>query len=1041
MKKGNSVIDNSLSHENEPHFDLLSNSRCKQEERVTKGKAVIENPFSHDNELHFDLPSNFRCRQKESTTLEPELSNAKKVNKNKLKCMYTNTDCLTNKLDELELFLQSEHVDIAAICETMPKSKPADEKLNFDIVSGFECLENQSGRGACLYIKNSLQYTRISEYEELFSPSVFCKVDLSKEESFLVGVVYRSPNSDDVENDKLMKQLNHVYSLCKKSGDKFVLLGDFNLPDIDWKEESSTKSIEHLSSRFLEYCMLDGMTQFVTHPTHHRTTQTPTLIDLILSNLPTLVHDVKYFPPLGMSHHSVLTCELDLMSPEVNQPSVLKFQVDKGDYAGMRVSFSNLDWDSLLKTDDDVDTWWDIISSIINDCVDKYVPKKRYRQNAFKRSFYAPDTLLERIRLKRRAFKYYKKFPTTENYKTYVRYRNQVKWETRKAKRAREAKVAKDAKLNPKAFFQYVASKTKLKEAISNLTQKDGTLTEDDEGKAKVLSDFFGSVFTKEDLSNVPEFSHPNVQNILSNVTIADTDVCNSLKSLKVCKSPGPDGIHPRVLKELANELAYPLKLLFEKTVNESKLPSAWKLQEIRPIFKKGNKNTPGNYRPVSLTSIVCKVFEGYIRDALYKHMVDNDLLSINQYGFCKGRSCVTQLLSTLFDWFQSLDRGIPVDAVYLDFRKAFDTVPHKRLLSKLHGYGVRGQVLGWVDDFLSDREQYVSVNEKCSERVPVTSGVPQGSVLGPILFIYFINDLPDVIKCISRIFADDTKAYQNIIDINDNLVLQESIDAMVEWGEKWMSYFNNEKCKVLHMGKNNPRHTYKMKDGSNINDLVITDCEKDLGVYIDSELSFDEHIKITINKAKNMCYLLMRTITYKSPSIMIPLYKSLIRPIIEYGNAAWAPYKFKDIDDLESIQRYYTKRIIGCSKLTYEERLQKLKLPSLAYRRMRGDLIEAYKITHNFYDPLTTKQFFNFYSDSNSSTRTNGFKIIKVHTNTTKFQHFFTNRVTNKWNSLPAHIVSADTINAFKNALDSHFVNIMYTIRVNYNRVDFSNS
>ena len=143
---------------------------------------------------------------------------------------------------------------------------------------------------------------------------------------------------------------------------------------------------------------------------------------------------------------------------------------------------------------------------------------------------------------------------------------------------------------------------------------------------------------------------------------------------------------------------------------------------------------------------------------------------------------------------------------------------------------------------------------------------------------------------------------------------------------------------------------------------------------------------------------------------------------------------KFKDIDDLESIQRYYTKRIIGCSKLTYEERLQKLKLPSLAYRRMRGDLIEAYKITHNFYDPLTTKQFFNFYSDSNSSTRTNGFKMIKLHTNTTNFQHFFTNRVTNKWNSLPAHIVSADTINTFKN-----FVNIMYTIRVNYNRVDFS--
>ena len=211
------------------------------------------------------------------------------------------------------------------------------------------------------------------------------------------------------------------------------------------------------------------------------------------------------------------------------------------------------------------------------------------------------------------------------------------------------------------------------------------------------------------------------------------------------------------------------------------------------------------------------------------------------------------------------------------------------------------------------------------------------------------------MIKCISKIFADDTKAYQEIIDFNDHLILQESIDAMVEWGEKWLSFFNNEKCKVLHMGKDNPRHTYTMKDGTKLNNLVITECEKDLGVYIDSDLSFDDHIKTTINKAKNMCYLIMRTFTYKSPSIMVPLFKSLIRPFIEYGNCVWAPYKCSDIDAIESIQRYFTKRIIGCSHLSYVERLKKLNLPSLSYRRMRGDMIEVFKIAHNFYDPQTT--------------------------------------------------------------------------------------
>ena len=454
-------------------------------------------------------------------------------------------------------------------------------------------------------MKDSLQYTRILEYEELFSPSVFCKVELSKEKSFLVGVVYRSPSLDDDGNDKLINQLHHVYSQSKKSGDKFVLLGDFNLLDIDWNEMSCNKNIEHLSSRFLEFSMLDGMTQFVTHPTHHRTTQTPTLIDLILSNVPTLVHNVNYLPPLGMSHHSVLTCDLNYKRPTHDSSSVLKYQVDKRDYDAMRESFSKIDWDEKLNPECDVDTWWSTIDSIIDANVDKHVPTKRYRQNVFKRSFTAPVTLIERVRLKRKAFKTYKKFPTVENYNTYVKYRNQVKWQTRKAKRAREAKVASDAKKNPKAFFQYVASKIKSRESISNLTKKDGTLTEDDEGKARVLSDFFGSVFTKEDLNNVPVFNHPNVS-ILSSITISQDAVRKSLKALKVCKSPGPDGIHPRYLRECADELSYPLWKLLEKTIQDGKLPSAWKIQEIRPIFKKGNKKSPGNYRPVSLTSVIC---------------------------------------------------------------------------------------------------------------------------------------------------------------------------------------------------------------------------------------------------------------------------------------------------------------------------------------------------------------------------------------------------------------------------------------------------
>ena len=315
-----------------------------------------------------------------------------------------------------------------------------------------------------------------------------------------------------------------------------------------------------------------------------------------------------------------------------------------------------------------------------------------------------------------------------------------------------------------------------------------------------------------------------------------------------------------------------------------------------------------------------------------------------------------------------------------------------------------------------------------------MTSGVPQGSVLGPILFIYFINDLPDVVKCICKTFADDTKAYSQVSDDVFHETIQESINAMVEWGDKWLSYFNSDKCKVLHLRKSNPKHPYKMFDGTVLKTLESTECEKDLGVYTDPDLNFNEHIKCTIKKSRNICYMIIRVISYKCIDIMLPLFKTLLRPILEYGNSVWSPYKLQDIDDIEDVQRYFTKRIIGLSNMSYEERLSKLKLPSLGYRRLRGDMIQVFKISHNIYDPLTTKSLFTFATDIDSKTRTNGYKIVKVTTNTTSYKNFFTNRVVNVWNSLSHHVVNVDLVNTFKNNLDKHFCNIMYTTRIDYN-------
>ena len=599
-----------------------------------------------------------------------------------------------------------------------------------------------------------------------------------------------------------------------------------------------------------------------------------------------------------------------------------------------------------------------------------------------------------------------------------------MKWECKKAKMNKEKKVASMSKLNPKAFYQYVNNTLKTSENVSSLLKSDGSLTKDDLEKAEVLNDFFSSVFTTEDVSNIPVFNS-NSDVFIDNINVSVKDMEESLRSLNVNKSSGPDGLHPRVLKELATVLSYPLKLLFDKTITQGKLPSQWKIAEVRPIFKKGIKTSPGNYRPVSLTPIICKIFEGFIKDSIFKHLTQNNLLSDDQYGFCGGRSCTTQLLNTINDWFSYLDKNVPVDAVYLDFRKAFDTVPHERLLSKLHGYGIRGQLLDWIKDFLKDRSQYVTINDKSSGKIPVTSGVPQGSVLGPTLFIYFINDLPSIISIFIKIFADDTKAYLPILSNADRIILQKTIDDMVHWSKIWQLHFNGSKCKVLHLGKNNPCYKYTIEDDNVIKDLEVTILEKDLGVNVDPLLTFENHITITVKKVRSLSGLIIRSFTFKTKDIMIPIYTSKIRLILEYANVVWMPYKRKYIDLIESVQRHFTRYIIGMKEMRYEDRLKSLNLYSLEYRRFRGDMIEVYKMCHGHYDPITTKTLLTY---NKSNTRNNDFKLLKHRVHSTQFLKFFSNRVINPWNKLPREAVNAGSVSAFKNCIDYIYREHLYS-------------
>ena len=395
----------------------------------------------------------------------------------------------------------------------------------------------------------------------------------------------------------------------------------------------------------------------------------------------------------------------------------------------------------------------------------------------------------------------------------YNQARSRVSYKIKLMKKNKENSIAQNIKNNPKAFYQYIASKSVKKEGVANLINSDGKLTNNDKEKCDILNNFFNSVYTIEDTSNIPNFDHySNSLPKLESCKISLHEMEIALFNLNENKSPGPDNLYPKLLKSCSKTLAKPLKILFDSTLVNGCIPNEWKRAEVRPIFKKGDKSNPGNYRPVSLTSVVCKIMEKFIKNSLNQHLIENNILSKEQFGFVAGRNTVTQLLVTLNDWMQDLDNDIPIDAAYMDFRKAFDTVPHQRLIAKLKSYNISGQILSWIISFLSDRTQFVKINNSVSDNLPVSSGVPQGSVLGPTLFIYFINDLPNLINNSKiKIFADDTKAYNSINNPEDIINLQNVIDEMFLWTQKWLLKFYKDKCKILHIGKNNPKHEYSI--------------------------------------------------------------------------------------------------------------------------------------------------------------------------------------------------------------------------------------
>ena len=455
----------------------------------------------------------------------------------------------------------------------------------------------------------------------------------------------------------------------------------------------------------------------------------------------------------------------------------------------------------------------------------------------------------------------------------------------------------------------------------------------------------------------------------------------DKLANLKTDKSSGPDGWPILALRETASQISTPLSIIFNKSLQQHAIPDIWKYGHITPIYKKGSRLLPSNYRPVSLISPIAKVMESIIKDNISSYMNTNNLFSQNQHGFTTKRSCTTQLLCAMNYWTQCLDDKYPVDVVYLDFQKAFDSVPHEYLLSKLHGYGIQGNLLSWIEAFLIGRKQRVVLNGHCSTWADVLSGVPQGSVLGPLLFNIYVNDIPDMVKSPILSFADDIKIFRSIKSYEDYTQLQLDLNYLSEWSSKWKLKFNVNKCNVLHLGTTE-QYTYFLCGIA----IQPTRSAKDLGVLIDQDLKFHEHASFATNKANRVLGLIKKSFSYLNSDMLVRLYKSMVRPILEYGNIIWGPHYLMDQKKVEKIQRRATKLITGLHDSNYATRLMELRLPSLNYRRQRGDMILLYQIFSHMVDIDIN----NFFVLSSGITRGHELKLYKCRSSCSLRSNFF---------------------------------------------------
>lgn len=873
---------------------------------------------------------------------------------------YQNVNRIRSKTVDIFLNVLNSSYDIICLTETNLNDSIYDGELfdtRYNVVrrDRHESSSRKSeGGGVLIAIKKSFKFTRQVSWESQLEDLWIRVLPNSTDDKVInICLCYIPPDLPMELVDEFYTNLQNV-AIQFRDTEEFLCIGDFNIPDIQWQttpnsnvmipSERKGRRAEYLFET-LEFC---GLNQF-----NNILNKNDRLLDLVISSVDSI--SVSCAVPLSKEdkHHPPILIDIDVIPPNLKpfkDKNSRRLNFFKSNYVETCTDLALLDWEeilSLLPIDEMTNAFYTELKKIIK----KHTPFTKDEPNKYP-SWFSPS-LKQCLREKQKHHRRFKKFKNPRDYDSYSLLRARCKKLINKDYKNFISSVESSLKTNLKNFWRFVNNKKKNCNSIPQ-TMKYGNLTSSDQGEVcELFSSYFASVFdTTTAIVHQNDLPTRN-PNVLNNIVITRENIESKLIKLDANKGAGPDGIPPMLIKRCSKELSVPLQIIFNASIQAGIFPTEWKTAHIIPIHKSGDKSKCENYRPISILSCLGKVFESLVYDALYYHF--QPFLSARQHGFMRNRSTTSNLLEYKNYLCDAFDKTVQVDSIYTDFSKAFDKVNHQILCAKLASYGLHGNLLRWVESYLRNRSQLVAIKGFTSSPAPVGSGVPQGSHLGPLFFIVFINDLVDQINCPCLLYADDLKIYSTINGPGDCHTLQADLHAVREWCVTNRMYLNVDKCFVLCFGNKKSKILFDYH--LNGHTLERKTAARDLGVIFDEKLSFHAHYDEIVSRCSRLLGFICRiTRDFRNPSSLLYLFNSLVRSILEYNTSVWSPNYAVHSDRIEKIQKRFLAILcrrcgLNRSLPSYRDKLQQFNIVALETRRRFHDLTYLFKLIHSIVD------------------------------------------------------------------------------------------